>query len=156
MNLSSSATTVENVLTKAGVWLQPLLLLAMRLYWGWQFTVTGWSKIAHLTRTAGYFESLGIPLPMVSATAAGLVECVGGLLLLLGLFSRMASAALMVVMVVAYLTAERMALAGLLGIWGGPEDFVRAGPFLYLLTALIVLAFGPGKLSLDTVIRKKG
>ncbi len=155
MNLAATATKIETALTKAGEWLQPVLLLLVRVYWGWQFTLTGWSKLLHLGRTESYFESLGLPLPIASAIAAGLAECVGGLLLFAGLQARITSAVLVVVMAVAYLTAERMALAGLIGIWGGPEDFVRSGPFLYLLTALLVLAFGPGKLSLDALVRKK-
>jgi putative oxidoreductase len=36
-----------------------------------------------------------------------------------------------------------------------PEKFTGAAPFMFLLVALIVLAFGPGAFSLDRVLIKK-
>lgn len=47
--------------------LQSPLLLVIRLYWGWQFAVAGWGKLTHLDRTAGFFETLEIPLPKLNA-----------------------------------------------------------------------------------------
>ena len=64
--------------------LQSPFLLIMRLYWGWQFAVTGWGKLTHLDRTAGFFANLHIPMPKLNAMLAGSTECFGGLLLLLG------------------------------------------------------------------------
>jgi putative oxidoreductase len=131
--------------------LQSPLLLAVRLYWGWQFAQTGWGKLTHLDRTAGYFESLNIPLPKVNAIMAGGTECVGGALLALGLFARPASVPLIFTMLVAYWTADREALNA---IASDPDKFVTAAPFLFLLASLIVLVFGPGKLSLDALLGK--
>lgn len=132
--------------------LQSPLLLAIRLYWGWSFAQTGWGKLTHLDRTAGFFESLNIPLPKVNAVMAGGTECLGGVLLALGLFARPAAVPLIFTMLVAYWTADRDALNV---IGSDPDKFVTAAPFLFLLAALIVLAFGPGKLSLDA-LRGKG
>lgn len=133
--------------------LQSPLLLAIRLYWGWQFAQTGWGKLTHLDRTAGFFESLNIPLPKVNAVMAGGTECVGGALLALGLFARPASVPLIFCMGVAYATADRDAL---LAIRSDPDKFVTAAPFLFLLAALVVLAFGPGKLALDALFKRSG
>lgn len=152
MNAPSSPTAFETFLTKLGEWFQPVLLLVIRLYWGWLFAQTGWGKLANLSRTAGYFDSLHLPLPLVSAALAGAAECVGGVLFALGLFARFASPVLVFIMAVAYLTAERAALAGVLH---APEAFTGAAPFLFLFATLVVFAFGPGTLSLDTWIRKK-
>ena len=152
MNASSSLASLESFLTKLGTWLQPLLLLIIRLYWGISFVLTGWGKLTHLSRTAGYFESLHIPLPMVNAVLASATESLGGALLALGLFARFASPALIFCMTIAYLTAEHDALVG---IFSNPDGFTGATPFLFLFAALIVFAFGPGTLSLDTWIRKK-
>jgi len=127
--------------------LQSPLLLVIRLYWGISFAQTGWGKLMNLDRTAGYFESLHIPMPKLNAIMAGSTECVGGALLALGLFARPASVPLIGTMLVAYYTADREAL---LAITTNPDKFVTAAPFLFLLAALIVLAFGPGKLALDT------
>ena len=80
---------------------------------------------------------------------AGSTECFGGLLLLAGLASRLISIPLAFTMCVAYATAEHEALAG---IFKDPDKFTGATPFLFLLTVLIVLAFGPGVFSLDWLI----
>lgn len=132
--------------------MQAPLLLVMRLWWGWSFMQTGWGKLTNLGRTTGFFESLGLPAPMANAIAAGSVELVGGTLLLLGLYARFASVPLIFTMAVAYVTADREALQA---ITSDPDKFTSASPFLFLLTALLVLAFGPGKLSLDAWLRKK-
>lgn len=128
--------------------LQAPLLLAIRLYWGWSFAQTGWGKLTNLERTTGFFESLHIPMPKLNAIMAGGTECVGGAMLALGLFARPASVPLIFTMLVAYATADREALQA---ITSDPDKFVTAAPFLFLLAALIVLAFGPGKLSIDAL-----
>ena len=133
-------------------YLQSPLLLVIRLYWGVSFALTGWGKLTHLDKTAEYFASLDLPLPKLNALAAGSTECFGGALLAVGLFARPVSVPLIFTMGVAYATAEREALHA---IFSDPDKFVSASPFLFLLAALIVLAFGPGKLSLDALFFKK-
>jgi putative oxidoreductase len=126
--------------------LQSPLLLVIRLYWGWSFAQTGWGKLMNLDRTAGFFASLGLPLPKLNAILAGATECGGGLLLALGLWTRPASVPLVFTMLVAYATADRDALAA---IFRDPDQFTGAAPFLFLAAAVLVLAFGPGRLSAD-------
>ncbi|MDQ5978082.1 MAG: putative oxidoreductase [Verrucomicrobiota bacterium] len=133
--------------------LQSPLLLAIRLFWGWQFAQTGWGKLMNLDRTAGFFASLDIPLPKLNAILAGGTECVGGILLALGLFARPAAVPLIFTMLVAYGTADRDALQA---IFTDPDQFAGAAPFLFLLASLLVLAFGPGKLSLDALLGRGG
>jgi putative oxidoreductase len=128
------------------------LLLVLRVYWGWQFAQTGWGKLIHLERTAGFFESLGIPAPHLNAIMAGGTECFCGLLLLLGLWARLASVPLIATMCVAYITAEREALHA---ITNDPDKFTSAAPFLFLVVALVVLAFGPGIFSVDRLLKSK-
>lgn len=130
---------------------QDILLLAMRLYWGWQFFQTGKGKLMNFERTVDYFTSLNIPMPSINAAMAGTTECVGGLLLLLGLASRVVSLQLVVVMVVAYLTADAEAVQH---IFSNPDEFTAASPFLFLLTSVIVAFFGAGKFSLDTLLAR--
>lgn len=137
--------------------LQSLVLLAIRLYWGWQFIQTGKGKLTHLERTANFFGGLHIfggaplPVPKLNAVLASGTECVGGLLLLLGLWSRFASPALICVMAVAYATADWDALQV---IWSNPDKFLSADPFLFMAAALLVFVFGPGWFALDTLIFK--
>lgn len=133
-------------------WLQSPLLLVLRLYWGWSFAQTGWGKLTHLDRTADFFASLHIPAPKMNAMLAGCTECTGGILLLLGLYARVAAAPLTIIMLVAYATDDREAL---FSIVSDTDKFTGATPFLFLLACLVVLAFGPGGLSLDGLFRKR-
>ena len=128
------------------------VLLVLRVFWGWQFVQTGWGKLMNLERTAGFFANLGIPVPHANAVLAGGTECLGGCLLVLGLYARLASVPLMVTMLVAYATAEKAALAA---ITSDPDKFTAAAPFLFLLVTVIVLAFGPGTFSLDRLLNRK-
>ncbi len=131
-----------------GKFLQCPLLLVIRLYWGWQFFIDGKGKLQNLDRVASYFATLNIPMPRANAIIAASIQCVCGLLLLAGLFTRFAALALIGVMCVAYATAERGALRA---IFSNPDKFLGADPFLFLYAAVIVFAFGPGKISLDAL-----
>ncbi|MGD0058384.1 MAG: DoxX family protein [Verrucomicrobiia bacterium] len=131
--------------------LQSPFLLIIRLYWGWQFFLTGKGKLMHLDKTAGFFASINIPMPKLNAVLAGSTECFGGLLLLLGLGSRIATVPLIFTMIIAYVTADSDKIKG---IFNNPDAFVSAAPFLFMLTAIIVLVFGPGVFSLDAVIAR--
>jgi putative oxidoreductase len=126
--------------------LQSPLLLVIRLYWGISFAQTGWGKLTNLERTTAFFTDLGLPLPKLNALLAGATECGGGVLLALGLFARPAAVPLIFTMLVAYAAADKEAL---LAIVSDPDKFLGAAPFLFLLAALLVLAFGPGRFSLD-------
>ena len=133
----------------AAVWLQPLFLLAVRLYWGWQFAVTGWGKLHSLARVTAFFASLGIPFPGLNAPFVATLEFAGGILLVLGLASRPVALLLAVDMAVAYLTADREAL---FAFFSDPGKFCAAAPFTFLFASLIVLLFGPGRLALDRLL----
>jgi putative oxidoreductase len=127
------------------------VLLGLRLFWGWQFFLTGKGKLMNLPQTTQFFASLNIPMPELNAMIAGSIECFGGLLLMLGLGSRLISVPLALTMVVAYLTAH---IEEVKNIYANPDDFITAAPFLFLLTSVIVLVFGGGFFSLDTLIGK--
>jgi putative oxidoreductase len=150
-NKTALLMNLYNLWVKAVSCLQSPLLLVMRLYWGWQFFQTGKGKLMNLDRTAGFFESLHIPHPHLNAVMAGSTECFGGLCLLLGLGSRVLTVPLIITMIVAYVTAESDALHA---IFSDPDKFVTATPFEFMLTAVIVLVFGPGKFSLDWLIAR--
>lgn len=131
--------------------LQSVLLLVVRLFWGWQFFLTGKGKLMDLSRPTQYFESLGIPFPHVQAILAGTTECFGGLLLLAGFCSRLVSVPLMILLTVAYFTAD---FDQLKMIFSDPDKFLAAAEFLFLFAVVLVFVFGPGALSLDALIAK--
>jgi putative oxidoreductase len=131
--------------------LQSPLLLAIRLYWGWQFAQDGWGKFTHLARVANYFGTLHLPVPYATAMLVSMIELIGGIFLVLGLASRLTSLVLFVNMTVAYLAApdDRVNFSHILS---NPSDFYNATPYTYWFAALIILIFGAGLFALDTVI----
>jgi putative oxidoreductase len=127
------------------------VLLIIRLYWGWQFFLTGKGKLMDLTKPTEYFQSLGIPFPHAQAILAACTECFGGLLLLVGLASRLISVPLMILLTVAYCTAD---IDRVRAIFSDPEKFVTADEFLFLFAVVVVFVFGPGAFSLDALLAK--
>jgi putative oxidoreductase len=132
--------------------LQTPLLLAIRLYWGWQFWQSGHGKLQDIAKVVEYFTSLGVPAPSLNAHFIALLEAVGGLLLIVGLASRLIALPLLVDMVMAFVIADREALGH---IFSDPDKFYGAAPYTFLFASLIILVFGPGKLSLDELIARR-
>lgn len=155
MQPSKYLQILHSTLDRVGKLLQPFLLLAFRITWGWQLAQTGWGKLANHEKVVQFFTSLGIPLPAFNAWFVGGVELVGGILLVLGLFSRPAALIIAGNMLVAYLSVGEDR-AALLGVLSDVDAFTAAAPFFFLLTAIIVLAFGPGAISVDRVIESRG
>ena len=138
-------------LVKGGSSLQSIFLLAVRLYWGWQFAQTGWGKIQHLPKVTNFFMSLGIPAPGFSAFAVSWLELIGGIGLALGIGSRFWGFLLAGDMVVAYLTAGRQ---DLLNFFSDPGKFYGDDAFTFLLASALVFIFGPGRFALDLLLRR--
>jgi putative oxidoreductase len=131
--------------------LESPFLLAIRLYWGWQFAQTGWGKLNHLAKITGFFASLGIPFPAFNAHFVSGLEFFGGLLLIVGLASRLTGLLLAGNMLVAYWTADHEALVS---IFSDPGKFYVADPYTFLFASLMVLVFGAGIFSVDAFIAK--
>ena len=121
----------------------------MRLYWGWQLAQSGWGKLHHLTNVTEYFASLGLPMPAQMAVFIAGIELFGGILLALGLVSRITGLVLTVNLTMAYVIGDREAL---LSFFSDPDKFMAAAPFVFLMVSLIVLIFGAGKISVDAAI----
>jgi putative oxidoreductase len=132
--------------------LQSPFLLLVRLYWGWQFMQTGWGKLQHLDHVTDFFRSLGIPFPALSAPFVSSLELVGGLLLILGLGTRLVGLLLTANMLVAYWTSDREALASVVS---NPGKFYGADPYTFLFAAALILIFGAGWISLDALIARR-
>lgn len=96
---------------------------------------------------AGFLGQVGIPAPMLAAVVVTLVELLGGLALLLGLFTRWAAIPLAINMVVAILTVHLRAGFFL------PDGFEFALTLLAANVALILL--GSGEASVDRLLEKR-
>ncbi|HTZ31613.1 MAG TPA: DoxX family protein [Methylomirabilota bacterium] len=132
--------------------LQSPFLLFVRLYWGIQIGQNGWGKLHNLPRVTEFFASLGLPAPGLTATFVASFEFIAGIFLVLGLFNRLVALMLFVDMFMAYATADREAL---FAFFSDPGKFYVADPYTFLFAALIILIFGPGLVSLDTLLLRR-
>jgi len=133
-------------------YLQSPFLLAVRLYWGWQFAQTGWGKLHNLAKITSFFMDLHIPFPAANAHFVAGLEFVGGILLILGVGSRLIGFLLAGNMLVAYWTADHEALTS---IFSDPGKFYAADPYTFLFASLMVLIFGAGLFSVDALLAKR-
>jgi putative oxidoreductase len=82
---------------------------------------------------------------------AGLTKFYGGFLCCRSLL-RLVSIPLMILLSVAYLTAD---LDKVKMIFSDPDKFLTADEFLFLFAVVLVFVFGPGKFSIDWLIKRK-
>jgi putative oxidoreductase len=119
----------------------------VRLFVGYFFLETGWGKIHNLQGMAERFADWGLPAPAFNAAFSGWTEFLGGLLVVLGLFTRLVSIPLFINMVVAMLAVKLKKVGGL-------DDFVELDEPLYALSFLWLFFSGPGWISLDHILDK--
>ena len=131
-------------LTQAQGWgitvLRVVVGIVFLAHGGQKLFVWGFSNVA------GFFGQVGIPLPMLAAIVVTLVEFLGGLALVVGLFTRWVAIPLALNMLVATLTIH------LRGGFFVPEGVEFT---LTLLAANVALALlGSGEASLDRLLGK--
>lgn len=125
--------------------------LATRLLMGQAFHETGAGKIANFANTVSFFTDLGIPFPEGNAFFISRLEFWGGLLLVVGLATRLVAGALASTMIVALVTADRASLLEALG-GAGDKGLTDVVPLVYLLFLGWLVLAGPGALSLDALL----
>lgn len=123
-------------------------LLVLRVGLGIVFAMHGWQKLFQMgiPGVAGFFGMLGVPAPEMAAVVVSLVELVGGMALVIGLFTRWVAIPLAIDMLVAAL---------LVHIWGG--FFAPNGVEMVLLplaASIALVLAGPGALAVDGLPRK--
>jgi putative oxidoreductase len=127
---------------------------------GGVFLVEGLQKFLFPAEVgAGRFARIGIPNPEMVAPFVGVVESVFGMMVLLGLFTRVAVLPLLGVMAVALVTTKLPILLGsdlgpfrvrqlpYYGFWGFAHE--TRTDFSMVMGSLFLLLAGPGCLSLD-------
>ena len=123
-------------------------IVLIRVLVGWVFLSEGVQKFLYPTALGvGRFAKIGIPAPQVMAPFVGGVEIVFGALILLGLFTRLATLPLLITIVVALLTTKVPFLIHH-GFWAALHES-RADVSM-LLGLIFLLIVGGGALSLDT------
>lgn len=103
------------------------------------------SKAMGISGFAGFLASLGVPLPTIAAWGVGLLELVGGILLLVGLFVRIASVVIAINMLVATI------LYHLPNGYPVASDGIESTLTLSLI-ALALVVSGPGALSVEQAL----
>ena len=130
---------------------QNVVPLLLRLGVGSTFFFAGLGKVMGGTAgVAGFFGSLGIPLPGIMAPFISYLELLGGLALILGLFTRGFGLLLMCTMIVAILTAGLNGMAeapSLPQAWNSIRTEIMLG-----IGALSLALLGPGRLSVDAAL----
>jgi putative oxidoreductase len=127
----------------------------------------GWGKVEALStgHADGFVRAvaeLGFPLPLFFSWASALAEFLGGILVALGLGTRIAAGLVAVNMAVAafrrhHALARFAASVGLVSVapdtlkgWGNPELAL-----IYLVVSLTIVLLGPGRLALDPLVRRR-
>lgn len=142
----------NNLFAAIGSLLKSPLLLILRLFFGIGFVLAGWGKLQDISKFSDILLTLHVPEPTTMAWIVAFIELICGALLTIGFLSRIAAIPLIAVMAAAYATAHVESLHTLLT---DPKVFISQPPFNFLLTALLVLAFGPGLFSLDAWLFRK-
>jgi len=121
---------------------QNAVVLVGRILLSIIFITAGYGKLTGLGGTAGYFGSMGLPVPMLTAILVTAVELLGGIAILVGFFTRPAAYVLAL-----FCVATAFIGHGDFSVAGNDIHFMKnlaiAGGFLVLAT------FGAGTLSVD-------
>ena len=123
-------------------WLAPLLL---RLVFGYFWLETGLGKLHNLDGFTQRFVGWGIPFPGLSATLSAATDCIGGALLMLGLFARLITIPMIINMIVAIAVVAIKQVSEL-------DDFVELNEVLYILVLFWLMMSGAGRVSLDNLV----
>jgi putative oxidoreductase len=67
MTITERLSAIYDRFVNGVSYLQSPLLLAIRMYWGWQFYQTGLGKLQNIPKVVDFFTSLGIPFPTLNA-----------------------------------------------------------------------------------------
>jgi putative oxidoreductase len=141
-------TSLRRLILRVSASLRWLPATVARLTLGWVFLQSGWGKLHSLPKVVEFFRSMGIPAPEIQAPLVAFLEFLCGALLLLGLATRLASLPVIVIMIVALVTAKKGEIHELSDLFGLSE-------YLYIALALWLGAYGAGPLSLDAVVARR-
>jgi putative oxidoreductase len=122
--------------------------LAFRLILAYGFYEPAMMKLQDIQATGEWFEGLGLPTPYIQAYLATYTECLGVILLILGLGTRIITIPLIITMLVAVKTVHWQN-----GFPAGDNGYEI--PLYYILMLLSLLFTGAGKISVDYLIERK-
>jgi putative oxidoreductase len=151
VNFLLKLTDLHAALGRLLNWLQPLALLAARLYIADVFMRSGWLKLTAWSSTLDLFrDEYHVPVlpPEVAAVAGTFGELFFPALLLIGLFSRVAAIGTFAVNAMAVISYSNVLLAD--GYEAALGNHILWGTLL-----LGLMVFGPGRISVDAVLERR-
>jgi len=136
-------------------------ILILRLMAGTVFFWEGILKFVYVNQGVGRFTKLGFPFPETTAHFVATCEIIGGLLLVVGLFTRITAFYFIIQMIVAVLSTKIDLYLGTsplplppappkIGIWAVLHE--TRSDYAQILTCLFLLIEGAGRRSLDFII----
>ena len=141
----------------------PKATILVRLMAGGVFLWEGILKFVYTNQGVGRFTKIGIPAPHVTAAFVGVLEIVGGILLITGFLTRLISIPFVIEMLVAMATTKIALYLGTsplplppappkVGIWAVFHE-IRSD-YAQIMSVLFLGIVGPGPWSLDTVLAR--
>jgi putative oxidoreductase len=135
--------------------LQSLVLLLFRVSFGFQTAQSGHNHLKNFDTMVKNFTDWGIPHPVANVYISGYTEMILGTLILLGLGTRLISLPLLGNFIVAIVAVSR----GDIATGFKAHDYAAAyntilndTAFPFVMFTLLMLAFGPGKVSIDYLL----
>jgi putative oxidoreductase len=142
----------------------PSAIISLRLMAGGVFLWEGVLKFIYVNQGVGRFTKLGLPFPQATANMVGVLEIVGGILLITGFLTRAFAIPFVIEMLVAILSTKISLYLGTsplplppvpprIGLWAVLHE-VRS-EYAQLMTTFFLLLAGPGGWSLDALLVRK-
>jgi uncharacterized membrane protein YphA (DoxX/SURF4 family) len=139
-------------------------ILILRLMAGGVFFSEGILKFVYPNQGVGRFTKLGFPIPEITAHFVAVTEIVGGLLLIFGLLTRLASFYFIFEMIIAILSTKIALYLGTsplplppalpkVGFWAVMHE--TRSDYAQLMVCLFLLIEGAGARSLDKVLKQR-
>lgn len=125
-------------------------VLIIRILAGWVFLSEGMQKLLFPESLGvGRFSKIGIPLPSFSAPFVGVIEIVFGVLIIIGLLTRISTIPLLIDICVAIGTTKIPILMAK-GIWAAAHESRTDVSMLLALVFLLIVGAGPW--SMDAIL----
>lgn len=121
-----------------------IALLLLRASTGLLFAITGFGKLSDISGFASFLESMNIPFAVEQAYMVAGIEFVGGICLILGLFTQLWAIPLAGIMIVALLTAHSNDLSSV-------SSIINLIPWNLLLILIYIACAGGGSFSIDSI-----
>ncbi|MBA3945504.1 MAG: DoxX family protein [Herpetosiphonaceae bacterium] len=142
----------------------PAAVILLRLMAGGIFLSEGILKFVYPNQGVGRFTKLGFPAPYLTATFVAWLEIIGGILLILGLFTSLITIPFIIEMIVATLSTKITLFLGTyplalpsspptVGFWAVMHE--ARSEYGQLMTVIFLLIVGPGLWSVDAYLERR-